>query len=102
MIRNPTGQSIQKHLVEETILGLRSGDKLLHKKKKKKGYLLSAPWTPINGRINVGGVVIAISCGPVQVMGMNHSGTRRKGTKSEARQETEIEYKKHFWKVSDL
>lgn len=44
----------------------------------------------------MGHVVIAVSYGPVQVMGMNHSGIRRKGTKSEARQETEIEYKKTF------
>lgn len=51
---------------------------------------------PINGRINGGPVVIAISCGPVQVMGMNQSGIRRKVTKSEARQKTEIEYKKTF------
>lgn len=51
---------------------------------------------PINGRINGGPVVIAIFCGPVQVMGMNQSGIRRKVTKSEASQKTEIEYKKTF------
>ena len=63
---------------------------------KKKGYLLIAPWMSISGRINVGHVIIAVSYGPVQVMGMNHSGIRRKRTKSEARQETEIEYKRTF------
>ena len=44
----------------------------------------------------MGHVIIAVSYGPVQVMGMNHSGIRRKRTKSEARQETEIEYKRTF------
>ena len=43
MIRNPTGQSIQKQLVEETILGLRSADKLFQKKRDTYSLLHGCP-----------------------------------------------------------
>ena len=47
-------------------------------------------------------VIIAIFCGPVQILEMNFSGIMRKVTKSEARKETGFEYKKRFQKLSDL